>query len=76
MPGACHPSQGQVIADLYDAYGKFHRSAVVADCRHLQGAIRYCEEQNARVDKEAVDKLTPTVCTCACLKPVDKKDFI
>jgi hypothetical protein len=31
MPGACHPHQGQVIADLYNEDGSFDRSAVVAD---------------------------------------------
>ena len=39
---------GQVIADLYDANGVFHRTAIVADCGDYGRAVRYCKEQNER----------------------------
>ena len=37
---------GQVIADLYDAQGRFHRTAIVADCGDYGRAVKYCKEQN------------------------------
>lgn len=49
LPGACFGHQGQIIADLYDQEGKFHRSAVVADLGKVGSgfAQKYCDERNA-----------------------------
>lgn len=57
LPGACLPHVGQVIADLYDKNGEFHRSAVVADvgASGLTAAQRYCDEQNAASAEESPD---------------------
>lgn len=53
MPGACSPSLGQIIADLYDKDDKFVRSAVVADVSPspLSVAQKYCDERNQNKDK-------------------------
>lgn len=49
LPGACSPHVGQIIADLYDEHGKFHRCAVVADLGNCGSYTiqKYVEEQNA-----------------------------
>lgn len=49
LPGACFGHQGQIIADLYDQEGKFHRSAVVADLGKVELAYaqKHCDERNA-----------------------------
>lgn len=49
MPGACAPTQGQCIADLYDENGQFYRSAVCADAHDHESAKLYCLLRNRSV---------------------------
>lgn len=48
LPGACIGHVGQILADLYNADGTFHRTAVVADVGAcgVEVARRYARKAN------------------------------